>query len=241
MGLRRRRISTRITGRRIPARRPGILTGSGPRKNAVIKSRWATNIVLQRTAAPGGGYYVNIASYSEPSLIDTHQPIYHDTWKSLYGKYQVLGVKYRCTFRTITGSTTADKPIMCYIYPHHLVQGLIPAAGLSANGYRELLEQAPNMRSLKFGYITRTQEQKTWRDKCTLKGFINLRRIIADFQDEQWQSDFDASPSNPFFLNYGFTDLMAGVYTDTINMTLRLTFVVRLLEPKVLDLDPPAA
>lgn len=218
-------------------RRPGIIYGSGPRKNAIVKCRWATQIVQSRAAQPGDSYYINTVGFSRPSNVDQHQPLYHDTWKALYTRYRVLGVKYRITFRTLSGTTTANIPIVCYAYPHRQTFGLIPANGMTTDLYIRFLEQGPGIRSLKLGMICETDKSKTWRDKCTLRGFVNNRRLIGAWQDEGWESHFDALPANYFYLNYGFSDTTGTNRTDSIMIIIRLTYIVRLLEPKRQSLD----
>lgn len=203
--------------------------------------RWVSFHQLSRAAAIGNSMHVYLADIDVPSDFDTHQPQGYTFWGTRYQQYQVLGVKYRITFRTRNlqpNPTTEGVPTQCIVYPSTVMDSLVPATGFANNpAYEQFVETTVTNRNVRTGLILRTTYNSSLPDKYTCKGFISLRRYYTVAWDN-YRATFEAQPAATPYLNIVISDIYATERTGGHDVLVRLQYIVRLISPKVLTQDP---
>lgn len=201
--------------------------------------RWASYTYLVATATAGQAQYLNLSDLEAPSSMDTHDPRNYALWANRYSRYQVLGVKYKITFRTRNyqdSPTFEGRPILVYCYPHQNTYQYIAQTGFpTTTAYETFIETTCMNRSVRCATVLRTTYNSTLPDKATFKGFVRTR----DLYEEGWEQysgvyGFNPSNSGPY-LTFGFTDMNGTIFADCgMDILIRVKYIVRNWQPKTL-------
>lgn len=186
---------------------------------------WVTLGGLARTAVNGQGMILAVNSIFQPSAVDTHQPLFHDTWNTMYDHYRVYKVKYSIVFDVNGLDNTTEH--LFYVYPHDLSYALLPNTTATNAQVESFCEQYGKTPGVKYRFINNydKSQPRTFR----FKGMLNLQKLCPNFYDSNRSANFGANPSDIYYLNLGYTSFDGNTYTDSVDVRIRLKFYVKLM------------
>lgn len=226
----------------------GILSGGGSMPEIkYVKLNWVgLGRYLTRAAVSGAQASIRMNSIHQPCSFEVHQPMFHDTWANFYNRYKVVGFKYAITFDGLSGTAgtqalattgTQGFPQMIYAFYSDTVGSYLAAAPTNAQ-VEAFLETYGRRRSTRYKFIQNSDKVGAHRGRKTLKGYVNLWRTTPLYGESiNFGASFGANPTTIQYLTFGICDPNAVGTTDDINVSFKLTFYVKLSEPKIQTQD----
>lgn len=153
-----------------------------------------------------------------PDFTAGGQPMYHDQLEVLYNHYKVVGCKISCRVTALGNNSTSEYPILCGF-------SVRPDSTLATDVRKEI----ENGRC-KTMLITSAEKSHQLVTKFSARSFFGTER----YDDEACGAAFGASPSDLAWGHFFLASQNSSSATPTIYYDIKIEFLVKVGEPKLL-------